>query len=159
MTDYYTMVKLPREEDKVIYHDMTICICGSLSHYKKVVEVKKLLEQIGHRVLIPWGMEKIIAGQLTSDSVATFKERNQTHAIKRHYEKICASDAILVVNEEKNGIKHYIGGNTLMEMGFAFVLDKPIYLLSPVPEVPYKEEIIAMKPFVLGGDVGRITKN
>lgn len=37
---------------------------------------------------------------------------------------ICGSDAILVLNYDKKGIKNYIGGNTLMEMGFAHVHDK-----------------------------------
>lgn len=137
---------------------MTICICGSLSHYAHIVDIKQSLEQRGCNVLIPWGVEEISAGRLNPQSLAAFKHSNQTHAIKRHYEKICASNAILVVNEEKNGINNYIGGNTLMEMGFAFVLDKPLYLLNPIPEISYREEIVAMNPVVLEGKLERITK-
>jgi len=47
---------------------------------------------------------------------------------RRYYEIIKECDAILVLNLEKNKIKNYIGGNTFLEMGFAHVLNKKIYL-------------------------------
>ena len=57
---------------------------------------------------------------------------------------------------DKNGVKGYIGGNTLMEMGLAFYLKKKIYLLNEVPELPYKEEILGVKPIILNGDLSKI---
>ena len=36
-------------------------------------------------------------------------------------------------------------------------LRKPIFLLNPIPEMPYyKTEIIAMKPTVIDGDLARL---
>ena len=129
---------------------MTITICGSLSHYKKGVQVKNKLQKQGHTVLWPWGMQERAEGRLLQKDLNKFKSANQGKAIKVHYEKIKKADAVLIVNEDKNGIKNYIGGNTLMEMGFAYVLGKPIYLLNPIPEkISWSEEIVAMKPVVL----------
>ena len=76
--------------------------------------------------------------------------------IRQHYEHILKSDAVFVVNLEKNGVKNYIGGNVLIELGQAYVNHKKIYLLNPIPELPYKEEIIAVKPIVTNGDFSKI---
>lgn len=41
-------------------------------------------------------------------------------------------------------------------MGFAYVLKKKIFLLNPIPELSYSDEIKAMKPIVLDGDLKKI---
>ena len=51
--------------------------------------------------------------------------------IKLHFEKIEKSDAILIVNKVKNGIRGYIGANAMMEAGIAFNRNIKIYLLHP----------------------------
>lgn len=73
-----------------------------------------------------------------------------------YFEKVNWSDAILVLNYDKNNIIGYIGGNTLMEIGVAFFLKKKIYLLNLIPEISYKEEIIGMKPIIINGDLSII---
>ncbi len=70
----------------------------------------------------------------------------KAEAIREHFSKIEWSDAIVVVNREKNGIAGYIGGNTLMEMAVAFQLGKKIYLSDQVPQISYAEEILGMLP-------------
>lgn len=77
-------------------------------------------------------------------------------AIKVHFEKIKNSDGILVLNFEKKGVKNYIGGAVLMEIGLAHFLGKKIFLLNPIPEVNYRDEIMAMTPVVLDGDLRKI---
>ena len=60
-------------------------------------------------------------------------------------------------NYEKRGIAGYIGGNTLIEIGLAFYLKKPIYLMNDVSsELSYKVEILGMRPIVLHGDLNLI---
>lgn len=67
------------------------------------------------------------------------------------------ADAVLVVNLDKHGIKNYIGGNTLMEIGFAHVLNQKIFLLNPIPDISYyKTEIEAMKPTIINGNYSLI---
>jgi hypothetical protein len=73
--------------------------------------------------------------------------------IRGYYEKMKDYDVVLVVNPEKKGIKGYIGGNTLIEMAFAHVLKKPLYVLHPLPEMPYSSEILATQPVILDGDL------
>ena len=71
--------------------------------------------------------------------------------------KIKKSDAILVLNYDKNEVKNYIGGNTLIEIGFAHYWKTKIFLLNPIPEIPYyKSEIEAVKPVIINGDLSKI---
>ena len=75
-----------------------------------------------------------------------------------HYRNILESDAVLIVNLEKNGIQNYIGGNVLMEMGQAYVNNKGIYFLNDMPTgLPYIDEIEAMDPICLQGNLANIT--
>jgi len=41
-------------------------------------------------------------------------------------------------------------------MGVAFFLDKKIFLLNPIPEISYKEEILAMSPIVINQEISKI---
>lgn len=72
--------------------------------------------------------------------------------MRAHFDKIDEGDAILVVNEEKRGVKNYIGGNVLMEMALAFHDKKPIFLLNGLPQdSAFEEEIKGMQPILLNG--------
>lgn len=65
----------------------------------------------------------------------------------------------MVVNLEKKGMKGYIGGNTLMEMGLAFFLKKPIFIYRPISEeLVHKEEIYGLLPIFINGDLEKIKK-
>jgi len=58
--------------------------------------------------------------------------------------------------KKKKGVKNYVGGNSFLEMGFAFILKKKIFLLNDIPEMPYTSEIVAMKPICLKGNLEKI---
>ena len=78
-------------------------------------------------------------------------------AIRDFWRQMQGGDAILAANYERHGIANYIGGNTLMEIGFAHVLGQRIYLLNPIPAMAYcASEIEAVRPIVLDGDVSRL---
>lgn len=80
--------------------------------------------------------------------------------LKVHYKHILQSDAVLIVNAPKNGVNNYIGGNVLIEMGQAYVNDKKIFFLYGLPdESPYLDEILAMSPICLNGDVENIKQH
>jgi hypothetical protein len=58
---------------------------------------------------------------------------------------------------DKHGIENYIGGNVLIEMGYAHILNKKIFLYNPIPNIEfYKTEIIAMQPVILNGDINKV---
>ena len=56
----------------------------------------------------------------------------------------------------KNNIKNYVWGNSLIEIAFAHVLWKKIFLLNSIPEMNYSDEIEAMNPFILNGNLDLI---
>ncbi len=61
------------------------------------------------------------------------------------------------MNYGRKNIENYIGGNTFMEIGFAHVLDKRIFLMNPIPDIMfYKSEIEAVKPTVINSDLSLI---
>lgn len=43
-----------------------------------------------------------------------------------------------------------------LEMGLAFHLGKKIFLLNPIPDISYQEEMFGIRPTVLSGDFGLI---
>ena len=78
-------------------------------------------------------------------------------AIREFWNMMQGADAVLVLNYDKNGIKNYVGGNTLMEIGFAHVLNQKIFMLNPIPEMSYcQTEIKAVKPIIFNGDFSKI---
>lgn len=137
---------------------MKIVICGSMSSSEKMVEVSNELKKLGYKNLLPKHAEEYAEGdRKMEDSAESTENKIKDDLIRDYYDEIKDSDAVLVVNEDKKGIKNYIGGNVFLEMGFAHVLNKKIFLLNSVPEIGYKDEIIAMQPMVLEGDIGRIS--
>jgi nucleoside 2-deoxyribosyltransferase len=136
---------------------MKIVICASIHFTAKIKEIANKLEGKGHEVEIPLTAQEIIADKLTLEKFRSEKKKNgdgsfrkiNQNLIKRYYQIIKNADAVLVINEEKNGVKNYIGGNTLIEMAFAHVLGKPLYLLNEIPDMSYTDEIKAMQPIVI----------
>lgn len=78
--------------------------------------------------------------------------------IDEHFAKIDTSDAILVINHAKNGIDYYIGGNTLIEIAYAYAQGLEVFLLNPVPDVSYGDEIRGMHPIILDGRLEAISE-
>ena len=142
---------------------MKIVVCGSMAFAKEMITVKKHLEDQGHVVIVPELVKKFLkykqwqlrAKRGGGKEGARLKKRYDL--IKKHYEKIKDADAILVLNYDKKGIKNYIGGNSFLEMGFAYILGKKIYLLNEIPKASlYFEEIMAMEPITLKGDLSKL---
>lgn len=128
---------------------MTIAICGSIYHMEGMRTCKQSLEQSGHTVHTP----KIMADEVAGKSLS-LKEK---HQVMLDYLLLIKNvDAILVYNKEKHGIAGYIGANTLIEMAVAFAEQVPIYLLKDVGDIDAKEEIKAMYPVVIHGNVHNI---
>lgn len=148
---------------------MKICICSSMSGYKQFMALREELEQLGHVVLTP-ELEFETVGDDTS--IGSYFERNggidefppdhyvwkkKGRAMHSHFRKIDESDCVLVTNYEKKGISDYIGGNTFLEMGYAYGNGKKVFVLNNLPnQSVYKEELLGMQPIVLEGDISKI---
>ena len=128
--------------------------------------IKKLadeLRKIGFEVQIPISSEKIIKGEFSLKEIKKEKESGKFSDRAIKYDSIRAycdiinnCDAVLIANYDKKGISGYVGGNSFLEMGFAHIFRKKIFLLNEVPEMIYSDEIKAMQPIILSGDLLRI---
>ena len=138
---------------------MKITICGSMMFYKEMKAVKDGLEVLGHDVLVPLEVEN---DEIPIDALPDTTDEEKISAkieynfIREHFFKIQTSEAILILNYEKKKIPGYIGGNTFLEMGYAYGLGKKIYLMNPIPKMDYAVEMYSMKPIVVDGDLGKI---
>ena len=141
---------------------MKIVICGSSAFKEKMLEYRDKLVAIGHEPIVHPDYEAFVRGekpeiwnQITAGE--HHRAKKEQGYIKWYYNAIVNSDAILVLNFAKRGINNYIGGNTLMEISFAHVNDKKIFLLNPIPEeVPYVDEIKAMVDNILDDNLNNI---
>jgi hypothetical protein len=134
-----------------------IIICGSISSADEILRTKSSLEEMRLEVEIPEGVKHLEEWEGEDAGISEKAERKIKHdLIRGYYEKMKDYDAVLIVNPEKKGVKGYIGGNTFIEMAFAHVLNKPLYVLHQLPEMSYSSEILAMQPTVLNGDLSLI---
>ncbi len=133
----------------------TIAISGSMKFFNEMKALQAELAGLGINALIP---ENEGAGidysAMSRDEIAEVKSR----FMDEHIRKIKASDAVLVANYPKNGIENYIGANSFLEMGFAYLLGKRIFLLFSIPDQPNTAEILGMRPVELRGDLKAIRK-
>jgi predicted RNA-binding protein with PUA domain len=136
---------------------MKITICGSMKLCRRMIEIKNELEILGHHVVLPKHTE-VYAQTGTSDHIHNESSKNKIRddLIRDYFNEIKESDAILIVNERLNDIDNYIGGNSFLEMGFAHVFNKKIFLLNPIPEMNYSDELVAMQPVILSNDFKNI---
>lgn len=142
---------------------MKISIVGSLDFAFEMKEIAEKLFSLGFEIDLPPTAKMILEKEIALEQIKKEKEDSSfsqrvidSDAIRRYWKIIQNTDAILVVNIDKKGIKGYIGGNSFLEIGFAHVLNKKIYLLNQIPEMGYKDEIEAMQPIVLNGDLNII---
>jgi len=144
---------------------MKITICNSVKFFQQAKEAKQALEKLGHEAETH-PMKVNFKGK-EIDVIEYYKARKsgwdkeiedlKEWAIREHFEKIKQSEAVLILNIDKDEKKNYIGGNTLLEMGLAFALNKKIFMLNPAPEeLSYTEEIKGMRPTILNGDLEKI---
>ena len=140
---------------------MRITVCGGVKFAKQLVEIYYRLKELGHEPVVHENLFKVADG--TAEEVKDRENHVEDHEIKRKHDYIRAwyrliqgSDAILVCNFTRDGVENHVGGNTLMEMGFAHVNNKKVFLLNPIPNMPYTDEIKATCDVALNGDLAKI---
>jgi hypothetical protein len=117
-----------------------------MSFYRDLVKIEAGLIQKGWTVNIPISAATM---KHTNDfDVSHFKnvhsDTEKGIFIRNNFQKIAESDAILVINNEKNGIAGYIGTNVLMEIAIAHYTGKKIFLWNPISDTAsYREELLS----------------
>jgi len=124
---------------------MIIRIVGNMSFLQKFEEIKIILQRQEHRVIIP-------QKDPLPEPIPPLAKRK---AMEEFNEDLKKSDAILVLNYIKDNKENYIGANSLMEIGMAFILNKKIFILNPSPEY-CKDELEAIEAQVLNGNLSEI---
>jgi hypothetical protein len=132
---------------------MKITVAGSMSFARDMLEIKKKLEEKGHSIIIPVNTEKYVDGSIEMENK---QEKIELDLIRKYFNEIKNCDGIFIINKDKNNIQNYIGGNSLIEMAFAHVLNKRIFLSNSIPQMSYSDEIEAMKPIIINGDLEKV---
>ena len=133
---------------------MRIGIVGSMQFSEKMIEVKNQLEKLGHSVFVSMETESMVDKTDEEKEKIKLHQKFSKNAMKEFWKQMENSDAMVVLNYDKHGVKNYVGGNSLMDLAVAHYLNQKIFLLNPIPEIEfYKSEIIAMNPIVINGDL------
>ncbi|MFA4873528.1 MAG: hypothetical protein WC659_06415 [Patescibacteria group bacterium] len=136
---------------------MRIGIIGSMQYTEKMIEARDALIQRGHDAFVTKLADAFLGKNDAEKEAVKIYQKNNLDAIREFWHMMQGADAVLVINMDKNGVKNYIGGNTLMEIGFAHVLNQKIFLYNPIPDIPYyKSEIEAVKPIIIHGDLSLV---
>ena len=139
---------------------MKIMICGSMTFANDMLKTKEILEKMGHKVTIPTDTLEIATGTHNHDDLdADYKYCVKNDIMRTHFKFIEESDAVLVLNHDKNNIKGYIGTASLMEIGIAHHFHKKIFLFQDLPhhsEQRWAHEVNIMQPIILDGDLSKI---
>jgi hypothetical protein len=136
---------------------MKIGIIGSMQFTDQMIEYRDRLRGLGHDAFITDLHKAMIGKDKEEIEAIKLHQKYEMDAIREFWRAMQGADAVLVLNFDKNGIKNYVGGNTLMEIGFAHVLDQKIFLLNPIPEMSYcRTEIEAVRPIIIDGNLENI---
>jgi len=124
-----------------------IVLCGSMTFIEKMKDFSTILSGMGFYPIVP---EEGNWSEINDKDIDKYKRK----VSRDHFDKIAdkSTYAILVVNEDKNGKKNYIGANTFAEIALAFYFEKEIYILNDIYQ-PYKDELLAWGSQVLNGSI------
>jgi hypothetical protein len=122
-----------------------ILISSSMKFVDKFIQTKKDLEVIGFEVKTPEYLAK--------------KLSKKEHIVN-HLNKLKTCDILLLTNYLDDTGYGYVGVSGFFEAGWAFALDKKVYLLNTInPESPYAEDLSAVVYGILDNNLNNIKKN
>lgn len=127
---------------------------------KEMLKTKEVLEEMGHAVAIPTDALEIANGEHNHDDLdADYIHCVENDIMRTHFKFIEDSDAVLVLNHDKNNVKGYVGTASLMEVGLAHHFHKKIFLLHDLPDYSehrWTHEVRIMQPVILNRDFSKI---
>ena len=137
--------------------DMKIFLCASRTNYGRLRAVIEELERRGHVVTPPNNYDDPGREERVKSSTPEEYQTWKASMLRRQAKKVQSNDAVLVLNFDKGESRNYLGGATFLEVFKAWELGKKIYFFNPVPDGILHDELHAMCPIVVQGDLSRVT--
>lgn len=100
---------------------MKVFILGSMQFSEQMLEAREMLKKAGHDVVTSAFVDAFIGKTDEEKEIIKLEQKNNQDAMRVDCAQIVDQDAVLVMNLDKHGIKNYIGGNVLIEMGYAHI--------------------------------------
>ncbi|MFH1972764.1 MAG: hypothetical protein ABIJ18_04785 [archaeon] len=135
---------------------MKIFICCSKHIYDRVLPIKEELEKNGHIITVPNSFDEPFKEEDMKKVGKSEHIEWKQNMMKLQEPKVRENDAVLILNMEKHGQQNYIGGATFLEIFKAFELGKKIYLYNEIPDNIFKDELTAINPLVINGDLNLV---
>ncbi len=137
---------------------MRIGIIGSMQFTEKMLEVQEELKNLGHDPFLLAEVPTPFIGKSDDEKEQLkLKQKKEMDTVRYSWDILQGADAVLVLNLDKRGIKNYIGGNSLLEIAFAYILKQKIFLYNDIPDISYyKTEIESLKPVIIYRDLNKI---
>lgn len=135
---------------------MKIFICASKYNYDKIPPIKEALEKRGHKITLPNSYDDPFREEKLKKKGRKHHIEFKTKMLREQEKKVKANNAILVLNYEKHGQPNYIGGATFLEIFKAFELGKKIFLINPIPDNIFTDELRGINPIIINGNLSKI---
>ncbi|MFA5061030.1 MAG: hypothetical protein WC494_01805 [Candidatus Pacearchaeota archaeon] len=135
---------------------MKIFIVCSKHFYKEVEEIANFLKKQGHKITYPNSFDEPLMEEKMKVNGKENHKKWKREMLKKDEENIKPQDAILVLNFEKRGIPNYVGGATFLEIYKAFELNKKVFFYNPLPSCSFTDELLAIDPIIINGDLNKI---
>jgi len=119
-----------------------IVLCGSRKFKNQILILGEELKNKGYEIVVP--KEFLVEMDKREHSMLHFSEIANER-----------TDAVLIVNEDKEEIKNYIGPNSFAEIAMAFYFGKKVYLKNDI-YIPYQDELLGWGVIPLKGEINKI---
>lgn len=119
-----------------------IVLCGSKKFKDEILNLGEELKSKGYEIIVP--KEFLVEMDKRKHSMLHFSEIANER-----------TDAVLIVNEDKEEVKNYIGPNSFAEVAMAFYFGKKVYLKNDI-YIPYKDELVGWGVIPLKGEINKI---
>jgi hypothetical protein len=128
----------------------TITLCSSTTFYSEMPGIKEKLQGYNYNVLTPDLRDcKNLDERILAELQAGF--------IREHFAKIDKSQAVYIINHEKNDIRCYVGPNVLMEISHAFYRKIPIFLSDSYSrKLNCYAELLVMEPIIIDNNLEKL---
>jgi len=135
---------------------VNIFMVCSRSAYGRVPELRRRREDLGHSVTLRSNFDDPGREGTVEASGAEAYARWKAEMLSLQARKVAANDAVVVLNFDKAEQQNYLGGATFLEVFKAWELGKKIFFVNPLPDNAVTDELAAMNPVVLHGDLSGV---